>query len=413
MALTSDGKLTLAFPNLSTDPVPTDIYWQSGWYERELEAIFSRTWLHLASGHEIPNPGDFVVKEIPTFGHKIIIVRGRDGQVRSFYNVCSHRGSHVELREKGNCRLFTCPFHGWSFDHKGKLVGLPAADDFYGLERDQKGLRSVHTEEWAHHIFVNLAEKPEESLEEYLGEFGRDVRDWPGWDTCTVSWEFKGEVKANWKLLLDAFNETYHIPTIHRNSIAPMFVTSDNPNGEILGVTRKGPHRNISLLGNHLHEPKPGQALGYDYAPGQPVTRADASATNDSLPKGLNEGRCERWGLDVATVFPNWVPVVTHQTWFSHQIWPKGPNRSEWRMRVFMPPAQTAAQRFGQEYANAELRDTVLEDSNTFERVQDSLDRGMLSHFTFRDHEVACRMQYHIVKEWVENYEKSKAANAA
>ena len=63
--------------------------------------------------------------------------------------------------------------------------------------------------------------------------------------------------------------------------------------------------------------------------------------------------------------------------------------------------------------ANLQLRVAVLEDSNTFERVQDSLNKGMLSHFTFRDHEVACRMQYHIVKEWVENYEKSKAANAA
>ena len=131
------------------------------------------------------------------------------------------------------------------------------------------------------------------------------------------------------------------------------------------------------------------------------------------LPKGINEGRSKDWAVDVPTVFPNWVPIVTSTSWFSHQIWPTAANRSVWRMRIYMPPAETAAQRFGQEHANAELRDTIMEDANTFERVQDSLDKGLLSHFTFRDHEVSCRMQYHLVKEWVENYEKRKAAGGA
>lgn len=413
MAFARDGKLTPEFSDLGTDPVPTDIYWRPEWYEKELEAIFSRTWLQVASGHEIPKPGDFVVKEVPTFDYKVIIVRGSDGKARAFHNVCSHRGSHVELRERGNCKIFACPFHGWGFDHEGKLVSVPAGEDFYDLDRSEKGLTPIHTDEWAHHIFINFADQPEESLEAYLGEFGRDLVDWPGWERCSVSWEFKAEVKINWKVLLDAFNEVYHVPTIHGRSIAPMFVTSDNPSGEILGVTRKGPHRNVSLLGNHRYEPGPGQALGYGWAPGQPVTQAGPADEADQLPKGINEGRCENWGVDVPTVFPNWVPIVTADSWFSHQIWPKGVNRAEWRMRLYMPPAETAAQRFGQEYASVELRDTILEDANTFERVQDSLDKGLISHFTFRDHEVACRMQYHIVKEWVETYEKRKAAGNA
>ena len=84
-----------------------------------------------------------------------------------------------------------------------------------------------------------------------------------------------------------------------------------------------------------------------------------------------------------------------------------------WKVRIYMPPAQSAAQRFGQEHAGIELRDTIMEDANTFERVQDSLDKGLVSHFRFRDHEVGCRMQYHIVKEWVEGYEKRKEAGGA
>ena len=413
MAFARDGKMTPAFPEFGTDPVPTDIYWRPEWYEREIEAIYSRTWLHLASGHEIPNPGDFVVKDLPTFDYKIILVRGRDGVVRGFHNICSHRGSHVELRERGSCKVFTCPFHGWAFDTEGRLVGVPGEHDFFDFDPSEHPLRAIHTDEWHHNIFVNLAPEPPQTLEEYLGEFGRDVADWSGWEACSVSWEFTGNVQINWKVLLDAFNEVYHIPTIHKNSIVEMFVNASNPSGEILGVTRKGPHRNVSLLGNHAYQPKPGQGLGYGFAPGQPVTKAGAVEDGDVLPKGFNEGNFENWAVDVPTVFPNWVPIVTSGSWFSHQIWPIAANRSQWRMRLYMPPAETAAQRFGQEYASAELRDTILEDANTFERVQDTLDKGLLTHFTFRDHEVSCRMQYHIVKEWVEEYEKRRDAGGA
>lgn len=408
MALARDGKLTTAFPELGTDPVPADIYWRPEWYEKECGAIFARTWLHLASAHEIPKPGDFVVKEIPTFDYKIILVRGKDGNIRAFQNVCTHRGSEVELRDKGRCKVFTCPFHGWSFNTEGKLVGVPGADDFFDLDREQKGLRQVHADVWEHHVFVNLAETPDESLLEFLGEFGRDLTGWPAWERCSVSWEYKAHVKVNWKLLLDAFNEIYHAPIIHKHSVKAMFITPDNPNGEILGVTRKGPHRGYSAPGNHRYQPKPGQGLGYRYASGQTVTSAGGAGDNDFLPKGINEGRSPTWSFDQPTFFPNWALIITPQTYFAHQVWPLGPGESIWRMRMYMPPAQSAAQRFGQEHANVELRDTVMEDANTFERVQHSLEKGLVSHFTFHDHEVACRMQYHIVKEWVERWEKSR-----
>jgi phenylpropionate dioxygenase-like ring-hydroxylating dioxygenase large terminal subunit len=398
--------MTPTFPKLGTDPVPTDIYWQPEWYEKEIEAIYKRAWLHLASEHEVPKPGDFVVKDIPTLRHKLIVVRGKDQRVRVFQNVCTHRGSEVELRDKGNCKVFTCPFHGWSFDHQGKLVGLPSAKHFFDLDRDEHGLIEVNSDIWEHHVFVNFDPKPEQSLEEYLGDFGHDLAGWPGWERCTVSWEYQAEVNVNWKLLLDAFNEVYHVPLIHRNSVVEMFSTPELRNGEILASSWKYPHRSYSGPGNHSYEPTPGQLLGWLNNPAQTATSGGGSSDDDGITKGLNPGEHRDWSYEQPTFFPNWALIVTPQTYFTHTVWPIAPGKSRWLARSYSYNAKTFGERFGQEHSNIELRDTLMEDANTFERVQHALEAGLVPFFTFQDHEICCRMQYNTVKEWVETWEK-------
>lgn len=410
MTVAADGIMTTKYADLGTDPVPTDMYWRPEWYEKEIEAIFRRTWLHIASAHEIPNVGDFVVKDVPPLRHKVIVVRGKDEKIRVFQNVCTHRGSDVELSDKGNCKRFTCPFHAWSFSTEGKLIGVPSVENFFDLERKNKGLIPVTSDVWEHHVFVNFAAQPIETLEDYLGEFGRDLRGWPGWEQCSVSWEYQAEVDINWKLLLDAFNETYHVPIIHRNSVRSAFSPPGHLNGEILGATWKYPHRCYSGPGNPGFKPKPGQLLGYANAPAKTLLSGGSASDEDKLPKGLNEGRHAGWAFDQSTFFPNWALVVTPQVYFSHKIWPISPNKSRWDVRLYSTQATTAAERFGQEYGNVELRDTLLEDANTFERIQRSLESGLVPEFTFQDHEICCRIQYNTVKAWVEDWEKSQLA---
>ncbi len=399
----SSADLTLRYPELGTGPVPTDIYWQPEFYERELDAIFRRAWLCLGRVEEIPEPGDYLVKEIQTFDMSILVVKGKDAEIRAFHNVCQHRGNHVELKPNGNCQVFRCPFHGWAYGLDGKLAGVPDAEAFYDLRREEKGLLPIHLDIWEGFIFINLSEQPDATLEEFLGEHGRDLVGYP-FHLGTSTFEYQGVVKCNWKCMVDSFCETYHVPVLHKNSVTDTLAGPNNPFGRLIDVRLKGPHRTSSVVGNMSYQPNPVQGLAFQYAPGPSITSGniDESVT---LPKGLNETRADNWSLDSTVFFPNLIMVIGSGMYFTHQMWPLGPNEVVWQMRGYLRAASNAAQRFGQENSLVELRDAVLEDGNTLERIQRSLNQGLIKEFIFHDHELALRHHYHTVIEWVERYE--------
>ena len=241
-------------------------------------------------------------------------------------------------------------------------------------------------------------------LAEFLGEHGRDLEGYP-FHRGTAIFEYEGVIDCNWKCLVDSFCETYHVPILHRHSVKDTLAGPDNPHGRLIDIRLKGPHRTQSVWGNMAYQPNPVQGLAFRHAPGPSVT---SGAVDDStvLPKGLNQTRAPNWSIDVTVFFPNWIVVMGSGMYFTHQMWPLAANKVVWQMRGFMRPAQNAAQRFGQENSMVELRDAVLEDCNTLERIQHSLDQGLLSEFVFHDHELALRHQYHVVKQWVKDYEK-------
>ncbi|MFT4561937.1 MAG: Rieske 2Fe-2S family protein [Gammaproteobacteria bacterium] len=406
-AAVADANLTLRYPDMGTGPVPTDIYWRPEFYSREIDAIYRRAWLCIGRVEQIVGVGDFFIKKIPTFKLGILVVRGKDQQVRAFHNVCQHRGNHIELKSSGNCTRFTCPFHGWTYDLAGKLAGVPDSDAFYDLDRSSLALPIVNLDIWEGFIFVNLADTPSQSLADFLGEQGRDLVGYP-FDKGTAVFEYEGKINTNWKCMVDSFVETYHVPVLHRDSITDTLAGPDNPFGRLIDVRIKGPHRTASVVGNLSYQPNPVQGLAFQNAPGPSIT---SGATDEAtfLPKGLNQTRAPNWSIDVAVFFPNWLIVMGSGMYFTHQMWPLSSNEVLWQMRGFLRPAMNAAQRFGQENSMVELRDAVLEDANTLERIQTSLDEGLLREFVFHDHELALRHQYHVVSDWVSEYEKSVA----
>ena len=403
--------LTARHPELGTGPVPTDIYYDPVFYERELEAIFKRVWLCMGRVEQLRQAGDFFVKELPTFGMSILVVRGKDDRIRAFHNVCQHRGNHVELKRDGNCNVFRCPFHGWAYGLDGRLAGVPDAEGFYDLDRDAKGLPAVHLDVWEGFIFINLDDPPSMSLEEFLGEQGRDLVGYP-FHRGTQTFEYEGVVECNWKCMVDSFCETYHVPFLHKRSVTDTLAGPDNPFGRLIDVRLKGPHRTSSVVGNLAYQPNPVQGLAFQYAPGPSVTSGSVDE-GTVLPKGLNETRAPNWSIDVTVFFPGWIIVIGSGMYFTHQMWPLGPNEVVWQMRGFLRPASNAAQRFGQENSLVELRDAVLEDGNTLERIQRSLKQGLIKEFVFHDHELALRHHYHTVVNWVEDYERSARLGTA
>lgn len=396
--------LTLRHPELGTGPVPTDIYYEPDFYERELKAIYRRVWLCMGRVEQLRKPGDFFVKEIPTFEMSILVVLGKDNKIRAFHNVCQHRGNHIELKRKGNCKVFRCPFHGWAYGLDGKLAGVPDAEAFYDLDRNSKRLPEVKLEVWEGFIFINLDDKPEQTLTEFLGEQGADLVGYP-FSSGTQTFEYEGTVNCNWKCMVDSFCETYHVPALHQHSIVDTLAGPDNPFGRLIDIRLKGPHRTSSVVGNMQYQPNPVQGLAFQYAPGPSVTSGSVDEKTE-LPKGLNQTRADNWSIDVTVFFPNWIIVIGSGMYFTHQMWPLGPNEVIWQMRGYVRPATNAAQRFGQENSMVELRDAVLEDGNTLERIQRSLKQGLIKEFVFHDHELALRHHYHTVVNWVKQFER-------
>lgn len=401
--------LTRKYPELGTGPVSTDIYHDPSVYRKELEAIFKRSWYMIGRVDLIPDAGDFFVYELPTFRYSVLVCRDKQGNVNGFHNVCTHRGNVVEHRASGRCAgVFMCRFHGWSYDLKGNLARVRDEEGFFDIDKSKLGLKRIATEIWQGFIFVSPEDEPSQTLEDYLGEQGRDLIGYP-WDLCTQSYHFQAEINCNWKLLVDSPAEVYHIPILHPTSAAPTMMASGNPDGRLLDVTLKGPHRTNSHYSVQA-EPNPVQKLAYSNAAAQNVV-SEAAALQ--MPKGLNATRSRHWSVDLAVFFPGLEFTISAGAYTAHQVWPLAPNRSVYEQRVFVRRAQNAAERFGQENTMVEYRDVVMEDLSTLERIQRALDTGQIKQFHFHDHELALRHQHKVVTDILAEYDRQQGETAA
>ena len=127
---------------LSNGRVPVEYYTSPEYFRREQEMIFRRAWLMVGRVEEVAEPGDFVVREMPTLGASVIISRGKDGTVRAFHNTCSHRGVALVCQERGNALTFRCPYHAWVYRADGSLSAIPSEKDFAHVDRARTGSRA-------------------------------------------------------------------------------------------------------------------------------------------------------------------------------------------------------------------------------------------------------------------------------
>lgn len=189
-------------------------------YRVELERIFARSWLYLAHTSQIPNPGDYV--SVYMGEEPVIVTRTLDGTVAAFINSCTHRGNNVCRADLGNTKAFVCPYHGWTFDLKGDLTGVPGHRDLYHgeLDRKQWGLtRVAQVDEYRGMIFgVFDPEAP--PLDEYLGDmrWGLDLLFDQG-EFVAVPGIARWQMDVNWKFASDnAIGDMYHGSWSHRSA---------------------------------------------------------------------------------------------------------------------------------------------------------------------------------------------------
>jgi len=224
-------------------------YTSEATYAEERERVWFGGWICIGRAEEIPEPGDFLVRDLA--GESIIVTRNRTGEVRAFYNVCAHRGTKL-LDDEPACghvsKVFKCPYHAWSYDLDGRLVGTPNVDEDELFERGDYPLHGVAAETYAGFLFVNLADEPADLIGS-LRDGTESITNFERYrmDELRVGVRIVYEVAANWKIVVENFNECLHCPTIHPElvQVVPLYrfgevwdgETGDDGNWMIEGAT--------------------------------------------------------------------------------------------------------------------------------------------------------------------------------
>ncbi len=199
--------------------IPVANYTDPERWQREIDRIFRRVPLVAGFSCELREPGAYRATEIA--GVPILVSRGHDGELRAFVNMCSHRGAIVVAEGTGSARRFACPYHAWTYDQEGTLVGIPDRDDV-GLEDPScYGLTPLPVAERAGIVFVTPRPHADETLDidTFLTGYG-EMLEHLRLDECTVVGE-QQIAGPNWKLAYDGYLDLYHLPVLHRETFGP------------------------------------------------------------------------------------------------------------------------------------------------------------------------------------------------
>jgi phenylpropionate dioxygenase-like ring-hydroxylating dioxygenase large terminal subunit len=385
------------YPHLDRAPVAAEVFTSPEQFELEREHIFKKVWLNVGRVEQLPNPGDYLVKDIAMCQTSILVVRGHKGELHAFHNMCSHRGNKIAWDERGRCQMFTCKFHGWSYALDGSLKFVPDEENFFELRKDELGLTPVACEVWQGFIFINVDPQPQETLSEYLGDLGSGLDGYPFDEISATSASWTTEVRANWKVVKDAFQEIYHVGFLHRRSAPDSFTSTTNPYAHALDFRLYPRHGSASIFGNTEVEPTPAASLAFKH--GTFLIRKDFDM--NALPAGVNPLRHEQWALDLNVIFPCFFVDVSEGSYFTHNFWPTAVDRTIWHSTQYFPKAETVGQRFMQEYGHVIFRDIILEDGRTLEETQRMLGSGAKKEFYLQDEEILVRHSHRVVEQMI------------
>lgn len=186
------------------------LYASSSVFARERASIFARSWQLLAPASQLAEPGTYVAGEIAGLG--VFAIRGRDGVLRAFRNVCRHRGARLLAEGVGRCGAVRCHYHNWVYGDDGRLIKAPWFGEEPGFRTEDWPLEPVRIETWRGLVFVAI--DPRQPLTEQFGELVGELADEPI-ETYAHYREERMLFDANWKTYTDNFVEGYHIPGIH------------------------------------------------------------------------------------------------------------------------------------------------------------------------------------------------------
>jgi phenylpropionate dioxygenase-like ring-hydroxylating dioxygenase large terminal subunit len=299
--LSADDIARAALPLDQAWTLPPAAYLSTPIYEREVERLMRGGWLPVARLDQVGEPGDYLCLDL--FGQPVMVVRGTDGEVRVMSRVCLHRAAEI-AEGTGNRKLFTCPYHAWSYDTAGALIRAPLMDGAQGFVESACRLPQIRTEIWEGFVVVNLdgAAPPlapqVEGFSSYFRRFGMA--------DMVVARTLEFDSGWNWKVLVENFMEAYHHIATHAHTFEPLFPARDSrvPDND-------GPW-------SILHMPA-----------------VDPQAPASPLIEGLTQG--EQRDLFAGVIFPHFMIALHGAGMVWYQVLPSAADRLLLKIHVCLP----------------------------------------------------------------------------
>lgn len=315
--------LDKAFADDAGTTVNRAIFSDKGTYQRELARIFARSWLLLGHEGQFKKAGDFITTYMGA--DPVIVSRQRDGSYKGLLNSCRHRGMRVCRQDRGNAKVFTCPYHGWSYGGDGSLVSVPEEEAAYdnSLDRSSWGLAVVPRIETYKGLVFGTWDLEVPPLVEYLGDFTFYLDlllDPDGQGTEVVGGVHKWRMRGNWKLAAEQFaGDMYHATSTHLSAI---MVEAQSGKGR--GIFPPPTGLQVALPNGHGL----GGFDGYDIYAGSGLddeTVEYMHGLTDRAEQHLGKERARDVSLIHGTIFPN-----------ASMLW------NRWALRVWHPKGTDA-----------------------------------------------------------------------
>jgi glycine betaine catabolism A len=299
--------------------LPAEFYTDERRFRFEMDRLFAQDWICAGRVEQVEAPGQFFVREV--LGESIIVTRSASRAVQAFYNVCRHRGTKLCTEAAGRfAGSIQCPYHAWTYALDGRLVGAPHMDEVPHFRKEDYSLQHVAADVWDGHIFITLAKAPN-PLTDQLADLPGKFKSWRMQD-LRLGHRMVYDVRANWKLIVQNYNECLHCPNLHPalNKLSHYLSGENEP-------------LHASYMGGRM-----------DLRPGVATMSMDGTCPRAFLPE-LSEP--ERRAIYYYAIFPNMLLSLHPDYMMVHTLWPMAPDRTinicEWHFH----PTELARADFG------------------------------------------------------------------
>ena len=354
--------------------LPAWTYHSAALLELEKQELFRKHWQIAGHVSDVPTPGDFFTVDIAD--DRALIIRGEDGVVRAFHNLCRHRGSRVAPERRGHCsRSLVCPFHGWVYNLDGTLRGPARPQSFGQFDRSQFGLKPIEFEIWMGFIFIRFLPGPQKSVAETMAAFAPEFSAYAMEDLVPAAPPSEFVLDVNWKSVRDVDNEGYHVALAHP-ALHELYGSTYFDQPFVHGVSRSEGR--------------------FDGRAGK-LWSVRNYVKLSTGPQWLDEDKRGMWSY--FGLFPNTVIAVTPELVQFYQEFPLGVDRTVLRGEVYRRPGETREQRAARYLAMRIDRETGREDVQLSVWSNESMKSSGFDRFHLSDLEMGVRSHHDHIRQ--------------